>query len=387
MGIMIFNIGGRPGPGVCKRLFERRGIQVMQLWQTKILQAADTDISALVEIEKNSRHRFEFFMGLVGDQPICARTALAYGKAGGRISHALSVFSCQLRQPNQVKIIFDFLKNGFQDISNSLDLSFEDDAVADEKIPFLAYLASVLKENSFFTYEPPAGSTQFRSLIAGFMKVYHHIPLKNDNVVVFPSRAVAIENALRLFSPRLAIVDEHLTRHLPKQWLTSLPNEGATEDVITVIDAPRQSDLMIELIKRLKPQVVVTGMAHFEAVTSSAFEHLLDTTRDVGSRLFIDISDQFELSSLPGSNGVLKYLARSTLPSHAAILCGLVKNQVYSDLEVAFVISEEDTIFTALSKTVELLEGHTALFSQYYYSCILHELLAFQLANRHPPAE
>ncbi|KAI3993214.1 hypothetical protein MKX01_009957 [Papaver californicum] len=387
MGIMIFNIGGRPGQGVCKRLFERRGIQVMQLWQTKILQAADTDISALVEIEKNSRHRFEFFMGLVGDQPICARTALAYGKAGGRISHALSVYSCQLRQPNQVKIIFDFLKNGFQDIGNSLDLSFEGDAVADEKIPFLAYLASVLKENSFFTYEPPAGSTQFRNLIAGFMKVYHHIPLKNDNVVVFPSRAVAIENALRLFSPRLAIVDEHLTRHLPKQWLTSLLKEGATEDVITVIDAPRQSDLMIELIKKLKPQVVVTGMAHFEAVTSSAFEHLLDTTRDVGSRLFIDISDQFELSSLPGSNGVLKYLARSTLPSHAAILCGLVKNQVYSDLEVAFVISEEDAIFTALSKTVELLEGHTALFSQYYYSCILHELLAFQLANRHPPAE
>ena len=67
-----------------------------------MLQAADTDISALVEIEKNSPHRFEFFMGLTGDQPICARTAWAYGKAGGRIAHALSVYSCQLRQPNQV---------------------------------------------------------------------------------------------------------------------------------------------------------------------------------------------------------------------------------------------------------------------------------------------
>ena len=41
-------------------------------------------------------------MGLGGDQPICARTAWAYGKAGGRISHALSVYSCQLRQPSQV---------------------------------------------------------------------------------------------------------------------------------------------------------------------------------------------------------------------------------------------------------------------------------------------
>ncbi|KAJ4951216.1 hypothetical protein NE237_028048 [Protea cynaroides] len=392
MGIMIFNMGGRPGQGVCKRLFERRGFRITKLWQTKVIQASDTDISALVEIEKNSRHRFEFFMGLVGDQPICARTAWAYGKAGGCISHALSVYSCQLRQPHHVKIIFDFIKNGFQEVSNPLDLSFEDDSVADEKIPFLAYLASVLKDNSFLPYEPPAGSIRFRNLIAGFMKTYHHIPLKTDNVVVFPSRAVAIENALRLFSPRLAIVDEHLTRYLPKLWLTSLEMKAAcdvkpSEAAVTVIEAPRQSDLMIELIKKLKPQVVVTGMAQFEAVTSSAFEHLLDITREIGSLLFLDISDHFELSSLPGSNGVLKYLAGNILPSHVAIICGLVKNQVYSDLEVAFVISEQESIFKALSKTVELLEGHTALFSQYYYGCLFYELLAFKLADRHPHAQ
>lgn len=60
---------------------------------------------------------------------------------------------------------------------------------------------------------------------------------------------------------------------------------------------------------------------------------------------------------------------------------------MYSDLEVAFVISEEEAIFKALSKTVELLEGNTALISQYYYGCLFRELLAFQLADRHPPAE
>lgn len=40
MGIMIFNMGGRPGQGVCKRLFERRGFHVTKLWQTKVLQAS-----------------------------------------------------------------------------------------------------------------------------------------------------------------------------------------------------------------------------------------------------------------------------------------------------------------------------------------------------------
>lgn len=392
MGIMIFNMGGRPGQAVCKHLFERRGFHVNKLWQTKIIQAADTDISALVEIEKNSPHRFEFFMGLTGDQPICARTAWAYGQAGGRIAHALSVYSCQLRQPNQVKKIFEFLKNGFHDVSSSLDLFFEDDSVADEKIPFLASLADQLKENSCFPYEPPAGSIHFRNLIASFLKTYHHIPLNSDNVVVFPSRAVAIENALHLFSPRLAIVDEHLTQHLPRKWLTSLAIESAesddpSKDVITVIEAPRQSDLMVELIKKLKPQVVITGMAHYEAVTSSAFAHLLEVTREIGSRLFLDISDHFELSSLPSSNGVLKYLAGTSLPSHAAIVCGLVKNQVYADLEVAFVISEEEAILKALSKTVEVLEGNTTPIREHYYGCLFHELLAFQLANRHPLVE
>ncbi|XP_076937153.1 methionine S-methyltransferase [Bidens hawaiensis] len=392
MGIMIFNMGGRPGQGVCKRLFERRGLRVNKLWQTKILQASDTDISALVEIEKNNPHRFEFFMGLVGDQPVCARTAWAFGKAGGRISHALSVYSCQLRHPNQVKTIFGFLKNGFHYISNSLDLSFEDDSVADEKIPFLAYLAGVLKDSSRFPYEPPTGNKRFRDLIASFMKTYHHVPLTADNVAIFPSRATAIENSLRLFTPHLAIVDEHLTRNLPRQWLTSLEIEQTRDnktsiDGITVIEAPRQSDLMIELIKKLKPQVVVTGIAQFEAVTSSAFEHLLRVTREIGSRLFIDISDQFELSSLPSSIGVLKYLARTPLPSHAAIICGLLKNQVYTDLEVAFVISEEQTVFDVLTRSVELLQGNTALISQYYYGCLFHELLSFQLPDRRQPAE
>ncbi|KAF2294062.1 hypothetical protein GH714_007187 [Hevea brasiliensis] len=435
MGIMIFNMGGRPGQAVCKRLFERRGFRVDKLWQTKVIQAADTDISALVEIEKNSPHRFEFFMGLSGDQPICARTAWAYGKAGGRIAHALSVYSCQLRHPNH---------DGFHEVSSSLDLSFEDDSVADEKIPFLAYLSGELKESSSFPYESPAGSKRFRNLIADFMKIYHHIPLSSNNVVIFPSRAVAIENALRLFPPHLAIVDEHLTRHLPRQWLTSLAiehleysklqkisydnfgrgksdifippwllvsgfmfgadNEASLLLILSgpsvvrmpgsrqgkfvimellgemrhgcnyVIEAPRQSDLMVELIKKLKPQVVITGMAQFEAVTSSAFVQLLDITREIGSRLFLDISDQLELSSLPSPNGVLNILRNS-----ATFACC---NPLWPCKE-----PEEEAIFRALSKTVEVLEGNTAPIRQFYYGCLFHELLAFQLADRHPLAE
>lgn len=44
-------------------------------------------------------------------------------------------------------------------------------------------------------------------------------------------------------------------------------------------------------------------------------------------------------------------------------------------------------MFKALCKTVELLQGNTSIISQYYYGCLFHELLAFQLPNRHPPAQ
>ena len=51
---------------------------------------------------------------------------------------------------------------------------------------------------------------------------------------------------------------------------------------------------------------------------------------------------------------------------------------------MAFVISEDKEMFKALCRTVELLQGSTAIISQYYYGCLFHELLAFQLADRHP---
>ncbi|KAI3872292.1 hypothetical protein MKW98_016568 [Papaver atlanticum] len=43
IGITIFNIGGRPGKAVCKLLFERRGFQVTELWQRKVIQLRLSD--------------------------------------------------------------------------------------------------------------------------------------------------------------------------------------------------------------------------------------------------------------------------------------------------------------------------------------------------------
>lgn len=58
-------------------------------------------------------------------------------------------------------------------------------------------------------------------------------------------------------------------------------------------------------------------------------------------------------------------------------------HQVYSDLEVSFVISENQDLLNALAKTSELTCGQTAYTSQFYYGVLLHELLNFQLSDRH----
>ncbi|KAF6150905.1 hypothetical protein GIB67_000071, partial [Kingdonia uniflora] len=40
--------------------------------------------------------------------------------------------------------------------------------------------------------------------------------------------------------------------------------------------------------------------------------------------------------------------------------------------------------FRAAQEILDLLEGNTVLYCQYYYGCLFHELLAFKLADHHP---
>ena len=55
MGIMIFTMGGRPGQGVCERLFLRRGLRINKLWQTKIMQVTMLSKTILISQKNNPR--------------------------------------------------------------------------------------------------------------------------------------------------------------------------------------------------------------------------------------------------------------------------------------------------------------------------------------------
>ena len=80
-GKVMFNFGGRPGASVLERLMTRRGLAIRQIANASRADS-DRDVSSLVEIERGTAHRFEFFMTPRSDTPICAATAQIYSFFG-----------------------------------------------------------------------------------------------------------------------------------------------------------------------------------------------------------------------------------------------------------------------------------------------------------------
>ncbi|MCB2264019.1 MAG: hypothetical protein LGR52_13960 [Candidatus Thiosymbion ectosymbiont of Robbea hypermnestra] len=102
-GKLILNLG-RPGRRVLEHLMQRRGFEVRQVWQTRVEQAADTEIDTLIDIEQTGEHRFEFYMSPNANTPINASTALEYVKSGGKIYHSVDVYEAELLFPVRKKI-------------------------------------------------------------------------------------------------------------------------------------------------------------------------------------------------------------------------------------------------------------------------------------------
>jgi methionine S-methyltransferase len=369
-GKIVLNMGGRPGSAVLDRLFQRRGFQIKKVWHRKILQAGDTDISPLVQIEKKSPHRFEFYMGLNGNEPISAQTAQYYAQSGGQIAHSLTVYECTLERHAEIRKIFNLLKDEqFTEAKSALDLHFKDDSQAEEKINFLSALAENILKTAFIPYEDTEGEAIFRKRIAEYLRSYFHLPLGAASIFVAPNIASIVRNFYRIYAPEMTLCDKDFIRDLEKMPDTVL------------LEAPRNAHLLLELIEKLKPKAVIAKLEDFQYKTPDAFIRLLETTEKTGARLLLDISSHFELSSLPAPNGVLQYISEKQLPPHATVFCGFIQNKIYADLETAFLISENADFIAYMSAAAEFTYSRTPYFAQNYYSELIFDLLKFQIPN------
>lgn len=368
-GKIILNLGGRPGRKVLEQLFLRRGFSVRQVWKTKVEQAKDTDIRALVEIEKRSSHRFEFYVDAGGDTPISASTALAYADSGGEIYHALMVFEAKMRDPSHLpQIIKTIGMSGYESARNAMDLSYIEEELVEEKASFLSALSLELNTSQFFPYQKTSGFEVFRKNLVRYFKNYYHIDLSVENIMITPSRLVTCRNILTLYKPKRAFID----RQLSSSYFT---------DCGELIETPPGAELICDMIQRLKPDLVIYSMSEVEARSSDALLRMIEISSKSKTRLFIDISDFFELSSAPPQNGVFRYLENQMLPSHVSLICGLVKNKIYADLQVSFVLSSNQQFVSHLTNTAELTYSRTPFLSQFYYNCILNDLLSFQVMD------
>lgn len=378
-GKLILNLGGRPGEKVLTKLMTRRGLSVKRIWQTITKQDSDTSIEGLVEIERETGHQFEFFMHPFSTIPICASTAQAFARAGGPLYHAVTVYEATLRHPNHLKRLFQTISQpDYQDVRAALDLSQDDEAVAEERFSVSSSLASFLHQQLGLPYGSTSGLPQLLNHLSEFFSRYYYLPVHAQNVLVSPSRTSVLTNILHLYCPNKLLIDSSLQTLLPWEW--SLRNRLGE----SVVHAPDDLALTNELIETLRPQMVFTRLRERDASNSGPLNHLIQCCHRVQSLLIIDISDIIELSSTPRFSGALALFQENNLPDNIFFLCGFIQNRVYDDLQLSVLLHGNRHNIELLIDAAEVSYSRAPILTQRYYLQILEDLLNFHFDRTTP---
>jgi methionine S-methyltransferase len=376
-GKLILNLGGRPGRLVLERLMQRRGFKVRRVWQTQVEQAADTEIDALVDIEKNTGHQFEFYMSSHADTPIDATTALLYAKAGGKIYHSVDVYEAKMLFPEQIKSIYESIDQMSEHSSNAciqglrsaVDLTYDNIDDAEERYSFLAFLAKKLTTTHHFPYAEAEGLLYFRQQLAEYFQYYLSVNVEPETLIITPGRRQLLSSLLNCYQPRLSLIS---------QPLMSLVNAEHRSSDSQIIQAPSQVEYLVELIEKLKPEMVITQLDHNEIQSSQLVERLITCANQHNVLLVLDLTENIDLSSQPVIHGVYRYLSKHALSHNVVLMAGLIKNTVYQNYFLNITLTANPNIRQNLIDAAELTYSRTPYLKQLYYAHLLESLLFFQ---------
>ena len=380
-GKLILNLGGRPGRSVIERLMQRRGFKVRRVWQTQVEQAADTEIDELVNIEKSTEHRFEFYMSQNAATPVNARTALAFAQSGGKIYHSVDVYEARMLFPEKVKAIFSSIEQigssssqvinqtSGKELSSAIDLTYEHYYDAEERLSFLAFFAKLLSDYNHFGYESTAGLDYFRRQLVEYFRYYLNVNVGFDSIFITPGRRELIANLLTNYQPKLTLVAKSLSQLIPNDF---------DNETTKILETPSQVEYLIDLINNLKPQIVIVQLDSHEIRSSKTVEQLVESSVKNNTILIIDLSNDFDLSSSPEIHGVYRYLSAAELPENIILMTALTNNRVYENYMLNITLTNNQTIIQHLNDSAELTYSRTSVLKQYYYGHLLEELLFFQ---------
>ncbi len=369
-GKLILNLGGRPGRSVLERLMKRRGFKVRRVWQTQVEQDADTEIGTLADIEKNTGHRFEFYMSANSDTPIDACTALKYSQSGGKIYHSVDVYEAQMLFPEKVKAIYQSV-NKIQDNSlrSAIDLTYDNYQDAEERYSFLAFLAKQIHKTTHFPYGDTAGLSYFRQQLAEYFGYYYHLNIKEEQILISPSRQELISSLLSNYCPKLTLVAKSLHH---------LVHKGFDTEQSQILQVPSQVEFLCQLVEKLQPQLIITRLDKHELQSSQLVAQLVECALRSKALLVIDLTENLDLSSQPNIHGVYRYLSDRPLPKNLILTASLVNNRVYQNYSLNIALCSNTSINKYLIDAAELTYSRTPILKQYYYAHLLEQLLYFQ---------
>ncbi len=375
-GRLTLVLGGRPGPQAIDQMFRRRGWEPTLIWSRRIQQADDTDLVSLVEIERADQIRFNFFLSRDSQTPVSAETGVTVLGKDKPIYHDLLVYQAETRYENPT---FGFVRNlhrlGLDRLRKELDFS----RISEEMVSFLNRFSSELLAHKTLPYPHECGDIGLRTALSRFLSNYCHYPTKPDALFVGPERSQLLALVLKAILPPNSSV--LLSSSLDSVYRSTLDQLG-----LKVILGNDDLSELNNLDQLLAPAACVLAPQQLANPSSLTLEHLFEQARANPNRFYIiDDSAQFNIGSELNSNMTLRMAGRQPLPENLIFLYGLIKNTVFPDFELSFLVNAPESWMTALEIGAELTYSRIPYQVQLYYQWLFEELLAFPFPEADVP--
>ncbi|MBX9725143.1 MAG: aminotransferase class I/II-fold pyridoxal phosphate-dependent enzyme, partial [Candidatus Obscuribacterales bacterium] len=371
-GSLTLILGGRPGQEAIEEMFRRRAYIPHLVWVRRIQQADDTDLVQLVNLEEAFGIKFHFFVSPNSRMSIPASTAVGLKARGEKIYHDLLVYQAdtQFEKPT-----LGFLNNlhrlGLDKLRRELDLS----RLTDEQVCFLERLSKELLKNKTIPYPHEKGDLPFREKLAKFLSFYCYYNANPEDLFVGPERRQLLSMILKMVS--LSGDKVLLSSSLEPLYAWHCKQQG-----LDIVLGNNDLSELLQLDTVFAPRICIIAPYQLKDPSPLVLDSLIKQAEAHPDRCYlIDDSEHFEIGSEIQSNLLLRLLGEKKVPDNLIFLYGLIKNTVFPDFELSFLINAPSEWVNSLEYGAELSYSRISYIIQLYYEWLFDELLSFPFAE------
>ncbi len=371
-GRVILNLAGRPGDGVIRLMFTRRGFEPKVLWKSRVPQASDTNIEPLVTLERRMGSDFQFFMNQASSEPINAQTARELREAGGDLWHDLSVYEAHMRDPVELRELDRLLGQlGLNALKREIDLT----AMRGDQLAFINRMAALLRDRKKAPYVHECGSPAFRAKLASFLTKQYQLALDADSLFVGPQREQVVFSLLvSLCNPGDRVL---VSRNLADRYRLAAKKAGVQ---LTVANDTLEE--IHQLIGRFAPKVALIAIADRERKNWSSLRRMLEAAQ---TAVILDETDELVLSQEAPPNDVLDVLNREGLLHEAIVLAEFAAPETFPTFAATVVANANRELMRNLAIMAEVTYSRLSLVVEEFFLKRVEEALAFSIVPQGGP--